>query len=210
MGGHVEDSGLGVLKRRPEIQAPPGCLFFGVGPLLKPQAMAIASKEPPMVSVADVVVERENTSLRSKPATDSGATRNWAHRTRLPAPTPCRWRSRDSRGERRQDPRGARRRRLGVARGVDRRPAAVATSRSAVRYSCRGDRCGRRAANGRGEVGGVRLEPLGQFGTHQSGGSAARRRPGLCSAVATDVTRSTNSCASSTASACPAAPPISC
>jgi hypothetical protein len=45
---------------------------------LRPQAEAIASNEPPTVSVAEVstVVDRVNTWLRSKAATVSGATRN--------------------------------------------------------------------------------------------------------------------------------------
>ena len=38
----------------------------------------MASKDPPIVSVAEVntVVDRENTRSRRRPATESGATRN--------------------------------------------------------------------------------------------------------------------------------------
>ena len=76
MGCDVEDPGFGVLERRPDIDSAPR--HFGSS--ASPQAVAIASKEPPTVSVADVntAVESANNRVRSSPATDSGATRSTA------------------------------------------------------------------------------------------------------------------------------------
>ena len=62
MGGDVEDSGLGVVERRADVDATPAGvlrLLPGSG-AVRPHAAAIASKDPPIVRVAEVntVVER--------------------------------------------------------------------------------------------------------------------------------------------------------
>ena len=73
MGGDVEDSRLGVVERRSDVEATPLGGVSGHSPAsspVRPQAAAIASKDPPTVSVADVntVAERENTRSRSSSA----------------------------------------------------------------------------------------------------------------------------------------------
>ena len=80
MGRDVEDSGFAVLERRSDVEPTP--TRHGRRPACRrgPTRSAIASKEPPTVSVADVstAVEPANNRLRSSPATDSGATRSTA------------------------------------------------------------------------------------------------------------------------------------